>query len=499
MAIITKEISSEISNATENLKSKILAAKDEIVISGKVYYVSDSGDDANDGLTPETAWKTTAKVSSAKLESGDGVRFKRGDLFRGKVKCQPGVTYAAYGEGEKPKIYGWDKDLADKALWTLVDKNHNIWKLNEKILDPGTLVFNHGEAHSVKLIPSYIGGKFVCRDDESRDFDMKNEMVRDLDIFWYFVDRLTTVPSKGKDFPIPVVDEESYGELYLRCDKGNPGEIYSSIEALTKRPCFLVGSNENVRIDNICIKYIGHHAVAAGGFVKGLHVTNCEIGWIGGTIQNFSGEDPNYPQGGRGTVVRFGNGVEIYGGCDDYEVSNCYIYESYDAAITHQFTTEGKEMFMKNIVYKDNLIEKNVYGIEYFLNIVDDSQSYMENIEICGNIMTKAGEGWGQQRHNVHTPALIKGWSYINTASNFSIHNNIFDRSAYRMLHLVALKEESLPEMYENTYVQYDKGMIGQYGANEIKEPDILYFNEDIENTVKNVFGDEKARVYTIK
>ncbi len=499
MAIITKEISSKINAATENLKKKILEAKDDIEIIGTVYYVSTDGDDNNDGLTPETPWKTPAKVSSAKLNAGDGVRFKRGDLFRGKVTTCPGVTYAAYGEGEKPKFYGWDKDLADGALWSLFDAEHNIWKLNEKILDPGTLVFNHGEAHSVKLIPSYINGKFVCREDETREFDMKREMVRDLDIFWYYVDRLTTVPSKNKNFPIPVVDEESLGDLYLRCDKGNPGELYNSIEALTKRPCFAVRSNENVRIDNICMKYIGHHAVTAGGFVKGLHVTNCEIGWIGGTIQNFSGEDPNYPQGDRGTVVRFGNGVEIYGGCDDYEVSNCYIYESYDAAITHQFTTEGKDMFMKNILYKDNLIEKNVYGIEYFLNIVDGSDSYMENIEICGNIFNTGGEGWGQQRHNTHTPALIKGWSYVNTASNFSIHNNIFDRSAYRMLHLVALKEESLPKMYENTYVQYDKGMIGQYGANHEKEPDILYFDDNIENTVETVFCDKNAKVYTIK
>lgn len=34
-----------------------------------------------------------------------------------------------------------------------------------KGLDVGTLVFNGGEAHSVKLIPSYIRGRFVCRDD----------------------------------------------------------------------------------------------------------------------------------------------------------------------------------------------------------------------------------------------------------------------------------------------------------------------------------------------
>lgn len=53
-------------------------------------------------------------------------------------------------------------------------------------------------------------------------------------------------------------------ELYLRCDKGNPGEVFDSIEAVSSRCCFTVGSNPNVKIDNICMKY-ACLGVAAGG------------------------------------------------------------------------------------------------------------------------------------------------------------------------------------------------------------------------------------------
>lgn len=481
-------------------RQEILESADELTIEGSIYYVSSEGDDASDGLSPDRPWRSLQRVSEAALAPGDGVKFRRGDVFRGSVKTRPGVAYCAYGTGEKPRLYGWDRDLADPALWTLADDERRIWKLNEKILDPGTLVFNEGEWHCRKLIPSYINGVFVCRDDESRPFDMAREMTQDLDLFWHFDSILTTQPSKGQDFPIPSMEENSLGDLYLRCDRGNPGECFQSVEALPRRAMFRVGDNAHVRIDNLCLRYIGLHAVAADGHVTGLHVTNCEIGWIGGTIQHYLGTDPNFPQGGRGTVTRFGNGVEIYGGCDDYRVANCWIYQVYDAGMTHQITTNGKKHTLTRVRYENNLVERCVYAIEYFLDMTQgDAESYMDDILMCGNILRLSGYGWGQQRHNTDTPAHIKGWSYVNAASNYRICHNIFDRSAYRMLHLVAQKQESCPLMQSNTYVQHRGGWLGQYGANEEAEPPILLFDDGAEDAIRQVMGETDAKVFILE
>ena len=500
MNIATENFIKDIDALAKKRKEEILNTEDRLDIKGNIYYVSNSGNDENDGLTPERPWKTLDRVTKASLKSGDGVLFKRGDLFRGSVGTKAGVTYGAYGKGEKPKFYGGDRALNDPALWIEVDPEHHIWKWGEKILDVGTLVFDEGKAHSVKLIPSYIKGRFVCRNDESKPFDMKEEMVRDLDLYWHFEDKFSTTPSKGEDFPVPDCHNSLYGgDLYLRCDKGNPAEVFSSIEPVAKRHMFCVGTNDNVTIDNVCVKYIGQHAISAGT-VEGLHVSNSEFGWIGGSIQHYLGTDPNYPQGGRGTVTRYGNAVEIYGGCRDYRVSNCYIYQVYDAGITHQVTTNGQKYAMEDVLYENNLIEYCVYGIEYFLDInLEDDGSYMKGVEMCGNIIRHSGYGWGQQRHNTHTPAHIKGWSYHNRASDYSIHDNLFDRAAYRMLHLVAKDKESLPEMYNNTYIQYDGGMLGQYGANNEVEPEILPFNDSVEESIEKVFGDKGAKVYIIK
>ena len=493
------KILDEYDSLFEERKQKILNSKSDFVIKGTTYYVSNCGDDNNDGRTPENPWKTLKKVSEAYLNEGDGVLFKRGDLFRGTVKTKSGVTYSAYGEGAKPMFYGCHKPLSSPELWEIYDEKHNIWKCKEKMLDPGTIVFNDGEFHSRKLIPSYNDKmQFVCRDDESRLFKVENEMTENLDVYWHYDETLTKVPTKGKNFPIPLIGDNSFGDIYLRCDKGNPGEVFESIESLARTHIFFVGANKNVTIDNVCIKYAGMHGVSAGGYSVGLHVTNCEIGWIGGSIQHYGGTDPNYPQGGRGTVTRFGNGIEIYGGCDDYIVSNNYIYQIYDAGVTHQITTSHK-VTMTNISYVDNLIERCVYGIEYFLDQINgEDESYMDNVVIKNNFIRLGGYGWGQQRHNKETPALIKGWSYKNTAKKYSILNNIFDRCRYRLLHLVALKKNSLPEMNHNVYIQNVGGMLGQYGENENGEPKIITFDENTEETIKYVFKDAKAKVVLI-
>jgi hypothetical protein len=125
-----------------------------------------------------------------------------------------------------------------------------------------------------------------------------------------------------------------------------------------------------------------------------------------------------------------------------------------------------------------------------------DTKSVIKNCEMAGNIIRYSGYGWGQQRHNTHTPAHIKGWSYENTAENYSIHDNYFGPAAYRMLHLVALKAESCPKMWNNTYVQKLGNPLGQYGANELQEPPVIAFSENAEIDLQNHFGDKDAKVY---
>ena len=82
--------------------------------SGTTYYVSAAGNDANNGTSPATAWKTYNKAFSAIrnnsiVRPGDRVLFRRGDTFPYTstvtlVNTVRDVIIAAYGSGPRPLI-----------------------------------------------------------------------------------------------------------------------------------------------------------------------------------------------------------------------------------------------------------------------------------------------------------------------------------------------------------------------------------------------------------
>ena len=55
----------ELDELRKDLIELILTNTETPEFSGTAYYVSNSGDDNNDGLTKETAWATLAKVANA--------------------------------------------------------------------------------------------------------------------------------------------------------------------------------------------------------------------------------------------------------------------------------------------------------------------------------------------------------------------------------------------------------------------------------------------------
>ncbi len=486
----TNEILKGFDELWEKRKAEILNTKDNLKITGTAYYVSNGGDDNNDGKSPETAWKTLNRVTEEKFLEGDGVFFKRGDLFRGCFYAKTGVAYGAYGEGEKPKFYSGKTDYAKPELWELYDGDKNVWKLKEKILEVGGLVFNHGKRVSRKLIPSFKGGKFVCRDNPTVDFDMVESMTEDLDIFWFYMDELT------EDLePVPKL-QYTMGDFYLRCDKGNPGEVFDSIEALVHLHAVWAHNKHNVIFDNLCFKYYGMHGIASGGdSVENLVITNCEFGFIGGSIQHFNSNHGDECR--RGMVTRFGNAIEIYGGCKGYIAKNNYIYEIYDAAVTHQVAS-SKKLMQEDIDYSDNLIDKCVYGIEYFLGQSGPEVGKIKNCSFKNNFIRNSGYGWGQQRPDPTTPAAIKSWEAGNPSQNYTITDNIFDRAAYHFIHITSAEAKDLPFMDNNTYIQNIGGPIGKFGAYKPVVPKIEAFTENADEYIKNVFGDKNAKVYYI-
>jgi hypothetical protein len=81
---------------------------------GRSFYVDPSGSDSNSGTTPNSPWRTIAKVNALAFAPGDTVYFKRGGLWRETLEPHRGgapgrpVTFTSYGSGALPVINGSD-------------------------------------------------------------------------------------------------------------------------------------------------------------------------------------------------------------------------------------------------------------------------------------------------------------------------------------------------------------------------------------------------------
>ncbi len=384
--------------------AEIRATPNLSVPSGaKAYYVSGkSGCDDADGLSSNRAWRTIARLNREQTEPGSYVLFERGGLYRGTVAARPGVTYTAFGIGPKPVICGSPEDGANPAKWKRTD-NPRVWAYDIGHDDVGTLVFDGGAAHATKIVvrtDAKTGGKF--NKFTGRPFNSYRDLDGDLH-FWH---------DSRKD---------GTGKVYLFSEL-NPGERFKSVEFNVKAFGFRVGGADGVTIDNVAVRYVGAHGVGAHTCRK-LAVRNCEFSWIGGSIHGEGLFRRDYP-------TRYGNAVEVYGGCDGYVVENCYIWQVYDAGVTHQFNIpkkrEKERYDQKNVTYARNVFEKCNYSVEYFLTAPPGNPSRMENVLVEGNLMLDSGYGFCEQRPDRGCAAHIKSWRdpNRNRATNFRIRGN---------------------------------------------------------------------------
>jgi len=440
-----------IEKKSQELLSKIKAAKPNITVMGTTYYVSNEGDDKANGLSPETAWQTIERVNQNydNYKEGDAVLFRCGDTFRGSIKVR-GITYSSYGEGEKPHMYASPFNAAEKT-WT--NEGNDIYSIpygDKNETDPvkkihydiGNIVFNHGKDSCGFKKWSKIG----------------TELEFDLD-FYHNLDE---------------------GKLYLKSTQGDPSKRWESIELSLNVPVFEARIPEcnNSTIDGFVIKYSGSCSISFSGYcVENSTVRNCEFEWIGGSIMS--------PY----IVCRFGNAYQIWGGCNGVLIENCYFNQTYDAAVTPQWFGNGDRANVINFVVRGCLFERNVYDLEYFLterigeNTNDhkkDTTLHFENMIFENNICRLNGYGFGSHRPYRPSASMIKGWKHQNkaTAGTFIIRNNIFDRADYLLIEACADEDEWLPVFENNVYCQFrEKGLYDVNGR--------VNFNDSIYNTRK--------------
>ncbi len=123
-----------------------------------VYYVDATyGNDTNSGLSPDTAWKTVAKVSNTAFEPGDQILFKRGETwheglwFKWSGAPDSPIVIGAYGDLSDPKPV-FDGTYPMTVTWENV--SGNIYRTTAPAWNnfPGILVYNNIPAPSIYTI-----------------------------------------------------------------------------------------------------------------------------------------------------------------------------------------------------------------------------------------------------------------------------------------------------------------------------------------------------------
>ena len=369
------------------------------VYGGHKYYVAADGDDAADGLSPETAWKSLAQVNDAVLGFGDSVLFKRGDVFRGHLEPQSGcpghpIYYGAYGEGVKPILEpSWD--ASTEADWVKVGRK--LWKCEKPSRDElGNVILNHGKKGCASKVdhPEQLRG-------------------RDLYYCW-------------------VRDE---GALYM-VSRRNPAKRFKSIELAEKQHVIMETDCHDLVYENLWLRYGAAHGIG-GERVKRITARGLDISYIGGSTLYIDDT---------GHGVRYGNGIEFWSAAEDVLVENCRIWEVWDAAMTSQSNIDG--VLQKNITWRGNEIWNSEYSFEYWQQ---GDGARTENVLVENNIFRDAGKGWGhKQRWNPNAAHMML---YDTTAEtiNFEVRGNEFGTSKNTVIRLFTAWYPLL-NMHDNTW-----------------------------------------------
>ena len=447
----------KIDDLTRRLEDMIRYNTEIPECTGTTYYVSNSGNDENDGKTPETAWATLEKVNSYIFGKGDMVLFERGGVWRGHLYAKSDMTYSAYGEGHKPTIMN-SIDGKTYGKWVQTDKE-NVWKLDEKIYitDIGVIVFNGYDNEAA----------YAEKVTKESQLDKNHEFI-----------------FKGSYCEEGTIDNQ----LYLVCEEGNPAEVFEQIEiSLSEDAIECEGYLKNVHFNNLELLF-GSTPYSVG-YANNIRMSYCVAGWQGGITQGRGG-------------ARFCGGVGVLPDGDNITTDHCYFYQQFDSGVTPQVAwstmDKGGPAIFENFITTDCLFEPCEYTLEYFNTQNDTTENCFKGMYFGYNLCREGGAGVGDK---AGASAYIKSWSHENTCYDCVFENNVFDRAVSWSVEVISYKQnadgskelsyELMPTLRNNIYIQTENKRFANFNTVQYR------FKESDINKIQ-ALGIDKGSVYMI-
>jgi hypothetical protein len=353
---------------------------------GRTYYVSLSGDDNNDGLSQKSAWKTCQRAFKSSFLNGDAVLFERGGVFNGaiepKILGEGALKISSYGSGPNPIIHG----LCYLDPQQIKKIGINLWKIG----------FNNPQ----------FNGKFAClfRGD-----------IENLTVIDNRFDSISDL-KKNYDFTFNKLD----GCLILYFD-GDVASKLVNLSASFEMNGVVLASG--LSVEGLDIIGFGGHGIIGRSYTHNVSIDSCKIAYIGGAYLQKE--------------TRYGNGIQIWKGGYNINISNNIISDVYDAAITLQgdSISDPKDNW-KDINILGNKIYRSSQMIEIWskpsvsstISLEKQSEIGFFNVSIKNNYSSMIGLGWGGKgRGKYLNQCPILFYNMFGRSFDIEISKNKFD------------------------------------------------------------------------
>lgn len=498
------EVEIEYLKMADSMRENIYTSTTDITdtISGTIYYVSNDGSDKNDGLSPETAWATPQYALSQQLRSGDAVLLNRGDSWTIKASGEYGLTSSAliipegvvlgaYGTGERPLLQGALEDANNPEFWELYYEQDGtkIWKAVQPTYYCPIIIFNDGEKWASPIMPSMdVNGQYLSEDGSV--FNVVNEFTKDLQ-FASLLD-MTQLGANTNVENSPIK-----GELYLRCDKGNPTEVFEDV-AVPQAACGLALFTD-ATICDIALRYFTCNGAILDGY-DGFHsqsALNCEVAWCGGLLKGYEENHLGIfdPRAAGGALQISSTNVTITGN----HIHHCGPFGLIVAIHNNADNSSSCILHFEDIYVANNLMEYCGSGIhmgDYAEGDIPGTKGYIKNFVFEDNLVMYSGHGWVREMVWQETGGSSANLSAFETYDSaidndgIYIRNNTFYKSAFALFSLSeyhldrSTPVNALPVFSGNTYVQYSNKPILQKN----RSTEFYYLCED---TIESVLGDQ--------
>lgn len=383
--------------------------------SGTVYYIANSGDDNANGLSPETAWETIARVNRQVLfEPGDAVLFKRGDVWREELvitwsgEAGAHITFGAYGTGDKPKILGSERP----ENWLEVSGHPNVWQaatpLNAPLAGhPASIFFGEDNGDSTWGSAQDIHAVNACGTDFAN-------LQQEYDWCW-------------EDDAIYVQSPD------------DPGTRYAFVEVPQRRGAITMQSHnpmEYITIDGLELMYGTMYGYNDGWpmdyEVRGLTIKNCHVGYIG-------------IRGGDSAM-----GLVIWH--SDMLVRNNEIHDCGRRNISYNvYTDNGKhtpDLVFENVVFDNNVLYHGYHTTGFDISHGDAMFDIFRNFTFSNNFIWDDPVDDPTDAPNDFTSMGIYLESGSGLFTNFTIYNNILKHLKQKSLAISGVDNLAI---YNNT------------------------------------------------